>query len=98
MISYADRIGDRSQGRIHRTDTDKETRVHDIEIVELMRLAVLVQHGGLWVRAEPACPSLMSTSGDWDIGLHIDVARDQVLGMHAQMGQDRFQLIVQLLL
>src|SRR5215469_18901341 len=36
VISDSDRIGYRSQGRVHRTDADKEARVHDVEIVELM--------------------------------------------------------------
>jgi Zincin-like metallopeptidase len=74
VISYADRIGNRGQGRVHRPDTDKETRVHDIQIVELMRLAVRVQHGRLRVLAEPARPCLMGTAGDRDRGLELGSA------------------------
>ena len=30
VISHADRVGNRSQGRIYRPDADEETRIHDI--------------------------------------------------------------------
>src|SRR5215468_7109143 len=81
VISYAYRIGNSGQGRVHCADADKKARVHDIEVVEFVGLAVGVQYGSLRVRAEPACPGLMGTAGDRDVGFHIDVARDQVRRM-----------------
>jgi hypothetical protein len=45
VIAYADGIGHYGQGRIHRHDADKETRVHDVQIIELMRFAVRFQRG-----------------------------------------------------
>src|SRR5215216_7344064 len=78
VIAHADRVGNCGQGGVHRPNADKETRVHDIQIIELMRLAVRVQHGGLRICAEPARPGLMGTTCDWDVGLHIDVAWDEV--------------------
>ena len=41
----------------------------------------------------------MGAAGERDVGLHVNVARDQVIRMHAHMvTQHRFQLVVQLLL
>jgi hypothetical protein len=36
----------------------------------------------------------MSAAGDRDLGLHVDVARDQVIRMHAQITQHRFQFVI----
>src|SRR5215475_13030706 len=89
VIADADRIGNRGERRVYRPDADEETRVHHVQIVELVRLAVHIQDRALRIRAEAARPDLMGTAGDRDITLHIDVARDQVTLIHAQLAQHR---------
>src|SRR5437868_9550624 len=85
VISHADRVGDCGQRRVYRTDADKKARVHDIQIVELMRLAVDIEDGVFGIAAEAARAGLMGAAGDRYVGLHIEVARDQVLRMHPEM-------------
>ena len=72
VIGHTDRIGDRGEGRVHRSDADEEARVHDIQIVELMSLAVDIQYRGLRIGSEPARPGLVGTAGDRNVCLHID--------------------------
>ena len=40
-------------------DADEETRVHDVEIVELVRFAVPIQHRGLCIAANAAGSGLV---------------------------------------
>jgi hypothetical protein len=61
VIAHADRIGNRGERRVQRADADEETGVHDVEVVELVSLAVRVQYGALRVRSEAARPGLMGT-------------------------------------
>src|SRR5215471_9555013 len=83
VIAHTDRIGDRGERGVYRADADKEARVHHVEIVELVRLAVRVQDGALGIRAEAARSGLMRAAGDWDIGLHVEVARNEMARMQA---------------
>jgi hypothetical protein len=89
VIAHPDRIGHRRQRRIHRANAGKETGVDDIEIVELMGLAVRVEHGGFRIVPEPACARLVRDSRDPDVVLHIDLAVDQGI-MHAKLAEHRF--------
>ena len=44
VLADADGVGDRREGRVHRADAGEEAGVHDVEVVELVGLAVRVEH------------------------------------------------------
>ena len=43
MIAHTNGVGHRSQSRVHRADAREDARVDDVQVVELVRLAVDVQ-------------------------------------------------------
>src|SRR5262249_52576127 len=94
VIAHADCVGDGGKRGIHRADADEKARVHDVEVVELVRLAIDVEDGGFGIAAEATGAGLMGAAGDGNVGLHVDVARDQVLRMHVEMAQHRLELLV----
>ena len=44
VVADAERVGHRREGWIHRADAREDARVDDVEVVELVRLAVHVEH------------------------------------------------------
>ncbi len=94
MIADAQRIGNGRQRRIHRADAGKETRVHDVEIVEFVRLAVHVQHRIVRVGAEPAGAGLMRDTGDGNFFPEIKIIGNEVR-MQVQMFEHGLQLLAQ---
>jgi hypothetical protein len=54
VLADADRIGHRGEGRVHGSDAREEARVDDVQVVDLVGLAVDVQYGSGGVGAEPA--------------------------------------------
>ena len=54
VIADAERVRHRGQPRVHRADAREEAGVDDVEVVELVRLAVHVEHRRLGIGAEPA--------------------------------------------
>src|SRR5437588_12292467 len=70
VISHADRVGVGGQRRVDRADADEKARIHDVEVVELVRLAVHVKDRGLGIAAKQAGAGLMRTAGDGNVGLH----------------------------
>ena len=63
-----------------------------------MRLAVRVQHRGLWICAEATCAGLVGAAGNRDCSLQVDVTRDQCSGCIAKMAQHQLERLVELLL
>jgi hypothetical protein len=61
-VSDSQGVGDDSQGRVHSSEGGEERSVHDVEIINVVRAAVQVQHRSLRIRAEPAGAVLMSDS------------------------------------
>ena len=57
MIADPQGVGDGGERGVHRADADEETGVDDVEVVEFVRLAVAVEHGGRGIVAEPAARS-----------------------------------------
>src|SRR5918996_1148941 len=53
VVTDAEGVSHRRQGRVHRTRRGEEARVDDVEVVEVVRLAVDVQRRGLRIGAEP---------------------------------------------
>src|SRR4051794_8411022 len=62
-------VGHRGQRRVDRADAREEARVDDVEVVELVRAAVGVEHGARRVSAEAARAGLMCDARDRDVVL-----------------------------
>src|SRR4029453_16701894 len=61
VVANAERVGHRRQRGVHRADAREEARVDDIEVVELVRLAVGVEHRRRGIGAESAVPAWCAT-------------------------------------
>src|SRR5262245_22167278 len=97
VVADAERVGHGRQRWVHRADAWKEARVDDVEVVELVRLAVGVEDRRLRVGAEAARAGLVCHAADPDLVLHIEIAWDQMAGIHAEAVQHRLELLVELL-
>jgi hypothetical protein len=64
MVSYAERIGHNCQRRIHGAAGGKEAAVDYIKIVEVVRLAIFVEGGGLGIAAETDGAVLVGDAGE----------------------------------
>src|SRR5689334_15525017 len=53
VVADAERVGGDGEGRVHRRARAEEAAVDDVEVVEIVRLAVDVERGRLGVVAEP---------------------------------------------
>ena len=75
VIAYAQGVGHDSQRRIHRAARREEATVDDIEIVEIVRLAVHIERRAPWIAAEADRPALMGGAADRDILAEIERVR-----------------------
>ena len=76
----------------------KEARVDDVQVVELVRLAVRCRAPtSCGSRAEAARARLVRDAADVDLVLHVQIARDQVV-VHVEVIEHRLELLVELLL
>src|SRR3954453_13576943 len=67
VVAHAQRVGHRRERRVHRPDAREEARVDDVEVVDLVRAAVRVEHRRRRVGAEAARPRLEGDAGDGDL-------------------------------
>ena len=88
-------IGHRRKRRVHRADAREEARVDHVEVVELVRAAVGVQHGRLRVGAEAAGAGLVGHARDRDGGLQVGVTREEMVRVHPGVSQQLLELVVQ---
>ena len=98
MVPYAQRVGDSSQGRVHRTDAWEKAGIDHVQVIQLVRLAVDIQGRRLRILAETAGSGLVRYPGHRDIVLHVGIARDQVVRMHTHVIEHGLEFVVQLLL
>src|SRR4051812_8162656 len=52
VVADAKRVGDRGEGGVHGSDAREEARVDDVEVVDVVRLAVHVEHGAVRIGPE----------------------------------------------
>ena len=71
MIADPQSVGHCGQSWIHRTDAREKTRVHDVKVVEFVRLAIYIEHRALRVLAKAAGAGLMRDAANPDLILHI---------------------------
>src|SRR5262245_46263456 len=90
MIADAERIGPERQRGIDCSARGKEAGVDDVEVVELVRLAVRVQRGCLRVVPEPNRAVLVRNAGQRDALAEIETPREQafvaLVAVHATLG------------
>src|SRR5919199_788048 len=61
--SRPERVRHRGEGRVHRARAGEEARVHDVEVVDVVGLAVHVERRALWVLAEADGAALVGDAG-----------------------------------
>jgi LuxR family transcriptional regulator, maltose regulon positive regulatory protein len=86
MVAHAERVRHRREGWIHRPDRREDARVDDVQVVELVRLAVDVEHRRLGIGTEPAGPRLVRAARDRDVVLHVREAVDEVVRVQSLDG------------
>lgn len=84
-VADPQRVGDGRQGRVDRADAREEARVDDVEIVQVVGLAVDVQRGGSRVGSETDGARLMRRRADRHALVQVDAAGQQPVFMHALM-------------
>src|SRR4051794_23129689 len=70
VLTDADGVGHGGEGWVHRTDAREEAGVHDVEVVELVGLAIGVEHRCRRVVTEAAGAGLMGDPGHRDVHVH----------------------------
>ena len=92
MITDTHGVGHDGQRRIHRAARREEAAVDDIEIVEVVRLAVHIECRVPRIAAEAGRPALMGRAADRDILAEIERAR-QDTGLSVHRLQYLFELL-----
>src|SRR6185437_9422459 len=70
-------VGNDGQRRVDGTDRGKEARISDIEVIQLVRLAVEVQHGGGGIGAEARRSSLMRRAAHGNVFAEVERAMEK---------------------
>src|SRR5579875_2751265 len=89
-IGDAQRIGDDRQRRVNGADRREKARIDHVKIVELVRLAVEVEHGSLWIGAEARGAGLVRGAADRDVLAEV-LRPPQRVRMRAHRFQQRFE-------
>ena len=98
MIADAQRVGHRCQRRVHRANARKEAGIDYIKVIHLMGLAVNVQHRRLGIFAEARRARLVCHTANVDLIFQVEIARDQMVRVHAQVIEHGLQFVVKFLL
>ena len=96
VVADAHGVGDRGKRRIDRADAREEARVDDVQVVQVVRLAVRVEHRRLRVIAEADGAAVVGYAGDRDLLVEHREARDRPL-LAADRSQQPLQLSEQAL-
>src|SRR5690242_4730565 len=95
VLADPDGVGHGGEGRVHRPDAGEEAGVHDVQVVQLVGLAVDVEHRRGRVVAEPAGPGLVGAAGDRDAHVHVEVLVEHVVLGHPDVVEDLPELVVE---
>ena len=77
MVSDANGVGNDRQRRIDRTRRDEAGSIHNIQIIQIMGLAMGVEHAGRGIGSHAASTVLMADTLQRDTLLEISVQRDR---------------------
>ena len=94
VVADAQGVGHRGQRRVHGADAREEARVDDVEVVELVGLAVGVEHRRRRVGAEPARARLVRDARDRDLVLHVALRGIGGRGCMPEVAEHRLELVV----
>src|SRR3989475_340849 len=90
VIPDAERVGHDRKRRVYRSARGEEARVHHVEVVHFVRLAVRVQRGGLRVAPEADRPVLVRDARQRNALAEIEAPREQafmaLVAMDATLG------------
>src|SRR5262245_9143065 len=95
VIADTEGVGHRRERRVHGADAGEEARVDDVQVVDLVRTAVDVEHRRRGIGPEPAGAGLVGAAGDGDVGLQVRMPGDEVVRVHAEVAEHRLELVVQ---
>src|SRR6516225_8225744 len=84
VIAHAERVCHDGQRRIHSSAGGEEAAVNDVQVIELVRLAVRIERRSLRIAAEPDRAVLMRYTREGDSIADEQVSRDQV-GVHVKV-------------
>ncbi len=76
MVAHPNGVRHRSQSRVHRANAREETGVDHIQVIQLMRLAIDVEHRSFGVITEADRPCLVRHTAHINFIFHIEIARD----------------------
>jgi hypothetical protein len=79
VIADPQRVSHDGKRWVDCTARREEAGIHHIEVVDLVRLAVAVEHGGLRVVAEADCSVLVGNAGQRDSLTNVEVSREQAV-------------------
>jgi hypothetical protein len=91
-IAHPQRVGHDRQGWIYGGDRDKEAGIDDIEIVEIVRLAVEIESRRLGIQPETSRSRLMGRAGDGNLLVKIERARRHQAIVKPDVMEDAFEL------
>ena len=74
VIPYPNRIGNGGKRGVHRSDAREEAGIHHIEIVEVVGLAIDIQHRSGRIITEAASAGLVAHGGNGHGALNINLA------------------------
>src|SRR4051812_1408473 len=94
VVADAHGVGDRGQGRVHRADAREEARVRDVEVLQLVRLAVRVERRGVRVGPEPDGARLVGGGTDRHPLVQIQAVVEQVV-LQAEVAEHALELAPQ---
>ena len=78
VVADTQRVCDDRERWIHGRDAWEKTRIDDVEVIDVMSLAILIQYGCGRVGAEPASACLMTDASDWDLFTQVEIVGHQV--------------------
>ena len=98
MIPNAQRVSHGCQGRIHRADAGEKAGIDHVQVIQFMCLTVLIQGRRLWILPEATGSGLVRYSGNRNEALHVGIAMDQMVRVHAKVIEHGLEFVVEFLL
>ena len=97
MLADPHGVGDGGQGRVDGADAGEEAGVDDVEVVNLVGLAVDVEHRGGRIGAEAAGADLVGYPGDRYVHGHVEVLVEHVVLGQTRVVENLLELLVEAL-
>ena len=79
MVANPQGVGDDSQSWVYRRARDEKAGVHHVQVVQVVGLAVRIQHRGLRIATKAQSPVLVGNASQGDFLSQVERARDQMV-------------------